>query len=551
MSEWLDRNQKPVLYIIILLFLGLVSLYIYQVRPLQTEKATQQRELQLIHTEISNYEAQISQLRPQTLTLQDQKRLLNSVPSQPNVEQLVADLERTELETGVFIRNISTAISPNESGESLWSHIFSEDMLEILGPRVKDVDMLTVSYIELRVDVTGEEKDVHMFVEKIENLPRIIHLQDYTYDISVGENSVKTFNGTVTIRAFYSEDFAEYIETLNEFELDYTFDKEKLDQYIKQAEGNSDEIGETNGNTPNSPSESNESSTDVVTDNESVEKNHNNTIVGGTTGGSTSNGQAGGTTGGTSGGSTGNAVTKPGNVTLSPIYPKESYDKELGVSSIELYYLPSGYDKTVKEGDSVFYLVQTGAYNTDVYFSKQLLSLIDAGMFPRTVVRKYDPALSSLVINTGIAHTRESATAIGDFLYKIDREFNSWVEAVPFRLPTDEQKLLPEAIEAITYISDVAVKGITTNDYKLAEEQLLLIRSKVEAYEAEAKEVINNTKNADRKVQIQDTIIFLQLALQTLEKFEQTNEVQLLWQTQGAMLDFAYSLNGFVRFETK
>ena len=41
--------------------------------------------------------------------------MLESVPASPDVEDIVKDLEKTEIETGAVIDNITISIHPNES----------------------------------------------------------------------------------------------------------------------------------------------------------------------------------------------------------------------------------------------------------------------------------------------------------------------------------------------------------------------------------------------------------------------------------------------------
>ena len=92
-----------------------------------------------------------------------------------------------------------------------------------------DVSDLKVSYVEMVIDLNGEEEDVHSFVDRLEDLKRIIHVQSYDY--SINEERDNRLEGILTIRAFYSENFAQFINAESDFKLDYTFDPAKIKRY--------------------------------------------------------------------------------------------------------------------------------------------------------------------------------------------------------------------------------------------------------------------------------------------------------------------------------
>ena len=112
---------------------------------------------------------------------------------------------------------------------------------------------LNVSYVEMVIDLNGEVEDVNTFVNRLENLKRIIHVQSYDYSINEEKNN--RLEGILTIRAFYSEDFAQFINAESDFKLDYTFDPTKIKRYIEPVlpTSQSEESIVNNENSTNDP----------------------------------------------------------------------------------------------------------------------------------------------------------------------------------------------------------------------------------------------------------------------------------------------------------
>ncbi|WP_209121981.1 hypothetical protein [Alkalihalobacillus sp. BA299] len=233
MSEWLNMNKKLLLYGPLILFLALVAVYLFLVRPLQAEERSHQKELERIHANIAHYQTENDKLIQQALTPIEKKTLLDRVPMRPNVEQIIADLERTELETGAVMDSISFSIHPNEGQEQSWKHILTDDLYHLLEAQITDMHAL-VSYVEMNININGKEEDVHSFVEEIVKLKRAIHVQTYHY--SLGQETER-LQGSVTIRAFYCEDFSKFIKSGEKFKLDYDFEPSKLNHDV---EGSSD-----------------------------------------------------------------------------------------------------------------------------------------------------------------------------------------------------------------------------------------------------------------------------------------------------------------------
>ena len=114
MTKWLEYNKKIVLIILLVLFMVLALFYFFLIRPLAAEEKNLQEQLKRISDDTSFYQNAIDQLNPQSFTDEEKLLLVGSVPGRPNVEEVIKDLEKNELETGVAIENIT--FSTNSKG---------------------------------------------------------------------------------------------------------------------------------------------------------------------------------------------------------------------------------------------------------------------------------------------------------------------------------------------------------------------------------------------------------------------------------------------------
>lgn len=253
MTKWLEQNKNIVLIIILFFLFLLAAFYLFMIRPLALEEKTQQQQLNRIKNDLSFYQQSIKSLQPNSFTSEEKESLLGSIPSKPNVEEIIKDLERTELENEVVIENFSYNVNENglsddeaegkteeknqivqKSGKENWENILPQDIMEKWKDQVKKVNDLPISFVELTIDVNGEEEKVNQFVSQLENLKRIIHVQSYEYKINKEKGN--RLEGIVTIRAFYSEKLAEFVDEKMNFELDYEFDPQKVKRYVDPNE---------------------------------------------------------------------------------------------------------------------------------------------------------------------------------------------------------------------------------------------------------------------------------------------------------------------------
>ncbi|MED3623671.1 hypothetical protein [Neobacillus thermocopriae] len=250
MTKWLEQNKNIVLIIILFILLLLVAFYLFMIRPLALEEKNQQQQLNRIKSDFSYYQQSIKSLQPNSFSDEEKELLIGSIPSKPYIEEIIKDLERTELENEVVIENISYNLNENrlsddeavgkteeetrKSGKENWENILSQDVMKKFKEQIEKVEDLPISFVELTIDVNGEAEKVNQFVSQLENLKRIIHVQSYEYKINKEKDN--RLEGIVTIRAFYSEKLAEFIDEKMDFELDYEFDPQKVKRYVDPNE---------------------------------------------------------------------------------------------------------------------------------------------------------------------------------------------------------------------------------------------------------------------------------------------------------------------------
>src|SRR4051812_16830193 len=211
MTKWFEQNKRMVLIIFLTLLIVLSLFYYILIRPLAAQEENLRHQLYRVHEDTSFYQKKLEQLDPKTFTDKEKLLLVGSVPSKPNVEEVIKELEKTELETGVAIEDITISIKPNginteatqqdaqakaetqnnndtqvnsektpqsvpNQGASSWENILSKETLERLKDKQEKLNGLKVSYIEMVINLNGEVKDVNAFVNQLESLKRIIHV---------------------------------------------------------------------------------------------------------------------------------------------------------------------------------------------------------------------------------------------------------------------------------------------------------------------------------------------------------------------------------------
>ncbi|WP_216828809.1 hypothetical protein [Alkalihalobacterium elongatum] len=502
MSEWLNSNKKAILYGILIFFLILAAFYFYFVKPLQAEERSQQEELQRVHTEIATYQTKIDKLTPQTLTSLQRKALLDRVPMRANVEQVIADLEKTELKTSAVIEDVSISIHNNENEQiegtegveenepESWKHIFDDELYSLLESQVTDVNQLNVSYVELNINMNGKEEDVHSFIEEIEKLKRIIHVQSYDFSL---DDETDRLEANLNLRAFYCEDFSEFIDVKQDFKLDYKFDQSKLNRYI---EVNTEVSSGTETNNETGTSGENTNTTPSTTDSSS-----------------------------------------PSTSTESkPVQQTQRY-----------------FQSTLGEADAnlAFYVVQTGGYNTEPTLYEQVTKLRNAGIYPREIEREKNQSNETrFVVYTGLTHDLASAERLANYLTSLNKDFKSWVDYLPYRV-NNTASLAKEAHDVVIATTAVVTNGINEPNYQLPVEQMELISAKIRVYELKAKEAINSSSDTNLKIQLENTLTYVKQIENALKQYQSQNNRAHLWQAQGAMLDFILTLNGYVSYTEK
>ncbi len=514
MIKWLEQNKKIVLLIVLFFMLILTVFYLFMIRPLAAQEKNLQQQLKRINDDRSFYQKALKKLIPQKTTDNEKSLLIASVPNRPNVEELIKDMERTELETGVVIEKISSSIhsdglnndeaaaqktetqennQPIQKQEQGWKNIFPKETLEKLKGRLAGLDDLTVSYVEMVINVNGEAKDVHKFVNRLENFTRIIHIQSYEYKLNKEKNN--RLEAILTIHAFYCKDFAKLIDERNHFQLDYEFDPLKLKRYADPYNSTGSQPAAGNGSIHNG------------TNNGSLVENLK--------------------------GETGSL-----NAGVNKSIPKETAQTEEN-QKLPIYNAPKTKDSGIKKGDPVFYVVQTGAYKSAHYLNRVVRKLIDAGVYPRIIGGNMSYIYTAT--NSGASSTEKIAEILKH------KGFESYVKTLPYRL-TEEEKamLLKESDDLIGSINEIISNGITKNNPTITKKQLNIVIGKTKAYEKKVKQISNKTNSKSRKEELQETLSILNKVLDLLQKIERGGKVKSFWEAEGLILDYMLIFNGYV-----
>jgi len=156
------------------------------------------------------------------MTEAEKLELMEGIPGRPNLEQVIKDIEKTEGETGTSVSNISfqteseeeaqaeeTTTSEGTVAQDEWSKVFPEPIFKLLEEKVSEVKEFTVSYIDVQISLNGSEEDINQFVDKLEKMERVFHIQTITTSLDTEKGNVEA---TVSARVFYCEAFQAIIE---------------------------------------------------------------------------------------------------------------------------------------------------------------------------------------------------------------------------------------------------------------------------------------------------------------------------------------------------
>ncbi|WP_338470405.1 hypothetical protein R4Z10_16605 [Niallia sp. XMNu-256] len=572
MTRWLEENKNTVLIIVLLLFMILALFFFFVIRPLAAEEEAKEQELNRIQSDVSFYQGHLNELTPQTFTAQEKEVLLGKVPANPSVEDVIKELEKSEIETGAVIDHISISDHPNglapiavepienndsqsigetqESTESNpetvqqpetngWLHILPEETLKRLEEQEKleEVKALSVSYVEFAIDVNGEVEDVHQYLEAIETFKRIIHIQSFDYSINEENGRLE---GVITIRAFYSKEFEQFINEDSVFELDYDFAPSKINRYIEpivsvvesdvinggenplpQVEAekdipHEDEENFTSKDSESSPPKENESSTEKGNGLDFPNRGNNS-----------------------------NAEEKRSSASEKKEQEKEqenntSEDKGKNLAEIDPKNKVYSAPESKREGEPLFLVVQTGAYATTNSVNLVAQDLVEAGIYPRIIGDEL------FYIYTATDSSMDSAQKIVEMLK--NKGFDSYVKTLPYRLTEAEKELfLKEADNLVSTTTEILTNHITKNDRSITEEQLNTVQSKIKTFESKVQESIVKDVSEERKKELQDSVLILHRLDQRLQNsVNDDGSLESLWEAEGLLLDFMLILNRYV-----
>jgi len=215
-------KEKTLIIAIAILFAFSGIFYFAILRPLAAEKAEKEANLQRIEADISGFEKVLQSLEPQTMTEVEKQELFQGIPGRPNIEQVIKDIEKTEGETGTSVSNISFQTESKEEAQAevatstegtveqdQWSSLFPESIYKLLEERVSEVKEFTVSFKDVQISLNGNEEDINTFVDKLEKMPRVFHIQNVTYSLNTEKGNM---DASVSARVFYCEAFQQVLE---------------------------------------------------------------------------------------------------------------------------------------------------------------------------------------------------------------------------------------------------------------------------------------------------------------------------------------------------
>lgn len=536
MTKWFEQYKNVVLIFILVLFLLLFLFYSFFIRPLAAEEKTNREELNRIEEDVSFYQQKLADLKPQNFTEEEKQLLVGSIPAQPNVEGIIRDLEKTEVETGIVIESAGFKLYPNEinieqpqeqseasepaaetdsetieteqenspepEGPSSWEHIFPLEIFDLIKDKLTGITDITVSFVEITIDLNGNVEDVNQFIDQLEHLPRIIHVQSYDY--SINEEQDNRAEGILTIRAFYSDNFVEFVEDETEFALDYEFSPDNINRYLDLT--NPENINPENGSGENESTEQIDPAVPFEPTNPTT-PNPN--------------------------GSSSNSETNQNNV-------------EPG--SIQEFNPIAFYSNSVaapREGAPEFYVVQTGAYtNSGSFLYAAITRLVQADIYPRVVEDRLSYVFTASNFN------QKYVKNIADDLSR--QGFNSYVKKLPIRLTSKEQELLlPAANAVISSLTGLLSNGQAIEDFMLTEDMLTAVQMKVVDYENQVQLVLNSSDNENRKQELRQTVAILRQVEEVLDQKLNTGVTNSFAKAESLVLDFMLIFNGYIPFDSK
>ncbi|MGI8387497.1 hypothetical protein [Robertmurraya sp. P23] len=216
------------------------------VRPLAAEKTEKEANLQRIKADASSYEKVLQSLEPQTMTEAEKQELIEGIPGRPNIEQVIKDIEKTEGETGTSVSSISFQTESEEEAQAeaatstegtvdqdQWSKVFPESIYKLLEERVSEVKEFTVSYIDVQISLNGSEEDINVFVDKLEKMARVFHIQNVMYSLNSEKGNM---DATVSARVFYCEAFQAIIEKATVAKVAAAKSEEKTEESVEEAQ---------------------------------------------------------------------------------------------------------------------------------------------------------------------------------------------------------------------------------------------------------------------------------------------------------------------------
>lgn len=222
MKLFSGNKNSSLLLVIALVAALLFSFYYYVVLPKKEELNSTQNTISSTRTEIRSMQEQIAKLENEQAIETNIFSLRKRLPQSREIDQLLLNIEEIEYVSGTRVLNINfnnydslvsesmkqeqTAPEENTDGE--------EEEGEEKETPISSIDISTLpselKLITFVLDVEAPDyKSLLTFIEEIENLERIMHIDALNFELpgeeSVIQNEEETVTVSVQVTTFYHE----------------------------------------------------------------------------------------------------------------------------------------------------------------------------------------------------------------------------------------------------------------------------------------------------------------------------------------------------------
>lgn len=207
MIKKLEPYAKWLYLTTLLVLLAGAGLYFFILNPLAQEVQSLQLSVLQEQNELLQLAQNEDESEEEEIELSTELAL--KVPVTPSVQEIIRDVERMEEETRTVVQNVSFNVDA-VSADTL-EDIFSSspEMLESL----KELEELQPSAVTFTIELSGDYDSFLKFVKQLEALPRLNWTHHIYFEQEMADPAdPSSLTATLTLSAFYLEQFADYTE---------------------------------------------------------------------------------------------------------------------------------------------------------------------------------------------------------------------------------------------------------------------------------------------------------------------------------------------------